>query len=356
MQYEHEAPFRRLIESSSQGMAVIRDGHLLFANQAFAEIWGYATVDDLLRIESCWMLVAPHDRARLRLHYEDCMARPAAVLQASWQGVHRQGHPLCVEHKACAVTWQGEPAMQLTVLDRTAYNQAEQTLRGVRQRLWDLAARLQERQENERRYIAREIHDELAQGLTGLKLDVYWLRSHLSDAAGKQDERLHAMGRQLDRLMTAVRRIGTALRPEILDDLGLAAAIEWQLQEVCQRAHLSSHLTLSPNDLEVEPEQATALFRIFQEALTNVVRHAEAHTVEVRLSRHGAVLCLDVHDDGKGIAADRLADRTALGLLSMRERAQLWGGEARIAGNARTGTTVTVRLPLPQGVLQGMAS
>jgi len=240
--------------------------------------------------------------------------------------------------------------------DMTAYEQPEQTLRGVQQRLWELAARLQERQENERRYIAREIHDELAQGLTGLKLDVYWLNNHLSDESAKQQERLRAMERQLDRLMTALRRIGTALRPEILDDLGLAAAMEWQLQEVCQRANLRYHLTLSPGDLEVVPEQATALFRIFQEALTNVVRHAEARRVEVWLHRQGDEWVLAIHDDGKGIAADRLADCTSLGLLSMRERAQLWGGDVNITGNARTGTTVTVHLPVPQGDLQGTAS
>jgi signal transduction histidine kinase len=113
---------------------------------------------------------------------------------------------------------------------------------------------------------------------------------------------------------------------------------------------------LIPEDPIVEPEQATALFRIFQEALTNVVRHADARTVEVRLTQHSASLGLEIHDDGKGIAANRLSDCTSLGLLSMRERAQLWGGEVQITGNPRSGTTVVVQLPSNDGERQGMAS
>ncbi len=356
-QRESEERFRNLIEGSIQGIVITRDGKLLFANQALADIWGYATVDDLLRVDSLWSLMVPHDQARLQDHYQACLAAGTqAILHDTWQGVHRQGHLISVEHKACLVTWQGGPAIQLSVIDITARKRAEQTLQRIQQRLWELAARLQERQENERRYIAREIHDELAQGLTGLKLDVFWLANHLADEPATQRERLTAMGAQLDWLMNAVRRIGASLRPEILDDLGLAAAIEWQLQEVGQRTGLTCRLTLPDDDVVVEPERATALFRIFQEALTNVVRHAEAHTVDVRLTHQNGAVSLEVHDDGKGIPAARLADCTSLGLLSMRERTQLWGGEVSISGSPKTGTSIRVCIPSSLAEQQGVSS
>ncbi len=223
--------------------------------------------------------------------------------------------------------------------------QAEEDLRHSQTRLLNLAMHLQDRQEEERQHIAREFHDEMGQGLTILKMDVAWLAKRLRTLPQAWQDRLAAMTTQIDGLVRTVRRISTALRPEILDDLGLTAAIEWQLEEVKQRTSLAYTLLLPTQEVVVEPMCATAVFRIFQEALTNVLRHAEATAVTVRVTQDPEVLLLEVVDNGEGISPDRLANGTALGLLNMRERAQLWDGDVAIQGEQGVGTTVTVRMP-----------
>jgi PAS domain S-box-containing protein len=223
--------------------------------------------------------------------------------------------------------------------------QAERALRSSREQLRALTIRLQNQQEEERRRIAREIHDELGQVLTALKIDVAWLSTRLSKADVTCQQRLQDMTRLLDTLVKSVRRIGTELRPDILDDLGLTAAIEWQLQEVCQRTGMAYEFTTPADDFVLEQAHATAMFRIFQEALTNVIRHANARKITVRMIQQPEALLLEVADDGKGITAGQLGDRSSLGLLSMRERAHLWGGDLSIQGKPGQGTVVALRMP-----------
>jgi len=222
--------------------------------------------------------------------------------------------------------------------------QAELAIQQSREQLRALATHLQNQQE-ERRRIAREIHDELALALTVLKIDVAWLSNRWRRADAACRDRLRRMAALLDGLICAVRRIGTELRPEILDDLGLTATIEWQLQEVRKRTGMAYELALPEEDILLEQARATAMFRIFQEALTNVLRHASARRVVVQLSQHPDGLVLEVTDDGKGITPSRLTDRSSLGLLSMRERAHLLGGEVTIQSKAGEGTKVTLRMP-----------
>jgi PAS domain S-box-containing protein len=266
----------------------------------------------------------------------------------------RRGVPLCV-----AVTTrvsrdaQGQPLGLRWLLHdiserKTAQEraqQAEQALQQSREQLRALATHLQDQQEEERRRIAREIHDELGQALTALKIDLVWLSNQWATADLRCRNRLTEMGVLLDGLVSSVRRIGTELRPGILDDLGLTAAIEWQLQEVHKRTGLSYKLTLPEDDIALDQARATGMFRIFQEALTNVLRHASAGEVTVRLVPLPNTLVLEVADDGKGITSGQLADRSSLGLLSMRERAHLLGGDVTILGKAGEGTIVSLRVP-----------
>jgi PAS domain S-box-containing protein len=248
------------------------------------------------------------------------------------------------EGNVVALRWLIHDITERKAVEAKAW-QAERALRSSREQLRALTTHLQNRQEEERRKIAREIHDELGQALTVLKIDVAWLSAHLGGADTSLQERLQGMTRMLDTLVASVRRIGTELRPDILDDLGLTAAIEWQLQEVCKRAGLTYEVNLPADDMVLEQARATAIFRIFQEALTNVLRHAHARKIRVRLVQHPQELLLEVADDGKGIRAGQLYDRGALGLLSMRERAHLWGGDVTIQGKAGKGTVVTLRMP-----------
>ena len=153
------------------------------------------------------------------------------------------------------------------------------------------------------------------------------------------------MATLLDELLDAVHHIGTELRPRILDDLGLKAAIESQLQEALHRTGIAYEVSWPSEDLDLDKACALTIFRIFQEALTNVLRHAKASHITVRARQQCDAFCLEVSDNGKGMTPARVAHGTSLGLLGMRERAQLWGGEVTIHSTPREGTTVVVRLP-----------
>ena len=149
----------------------------------------------------------------------------------------------------------------------------------------------------------------------------------------------------MDETIQSVRRISTELRPGILDDLGLVDAVEWAGEDFAARTGTKCRLDLPEDDISIEPEQATAVFRIFQETLTNVARHADASEIEVRLTKDERDLTLEVHDNGGGIPKDKLSNGESLGILGMRERALLLGGELTISGAPGEGTTVRVRIP-----------
>jgi PAS domain S-box-containing protein len=207
-----------------------------------------------------------------------------------------------------------------------------------------LTARLQSVREEERARMAREIHDELGQALTAIKID---LASLVSELPPKQTQALRrkSIMTLIDETIQTVRRISTELRPGILDDLGLVAAVEWAAEEFQARTGTKCHISLPPADIALDPEHATALFRIFQETLTNVARHANATEVNVRLAYDKRDASLEVRDNGQGISEEQLTAANSLGLLGMLERALLLGGELTINGVPGQGTTVRVRIP-----------
>jgi signal transduction histidine kinase len=211
--------------------------------------------------------------------------------------------------------------------------------------LRELTAYLQTAREEERAYVAREIHDEFGQTLTALKMDLSWLARRLPQRQTDLAAKVNAMAGLVDGAVNTVRRIATELRPGLLDDLGLVAAIEWQAQEFARRTGLTVELHLGDQDLALDRDLATALFRIFQEALTNIARHAAATRVEIELVHQPDLLKLVVADNGKGIEPAQILAPRSLGLLGMRERARALGGDVVIEGSPGQGTTVTVRIP-----------
>ena len=260
--------------------------------------------------------------------------------------VTKTGEERVWSYRSVCLQEAGEPPYILgQAQDITERLRVEQALQSTQQWLWELARRLQQRQEAERRRIARDLHDDLGSVLTSLKIDVSWLARHMAAAPTPWQDRLTMITAQLEGLVDTVRRIGLAIRPSILDDLGLTAAIEYQLQDMQRRTGIAYTLTLPTEEVGLEPARVTALFRIFQEALTNVIRHAEASTVTVRVTMQPDALCLEVIDNGKSITPERLTHRNSLGILNMRERAQLWGGTVTIQGQPGAGTTVTVYMP-----------
>jgi len=229
---------------------------------------------------------------------------------------------------------------------RAERRQAEENLRKSHKQLRALSVYLQYVREDERIRISRQVHDELGQALTGLKMDLYWLANRLPKTLKAVQAKTKAMSAHIDTTIQTVRRISTELRPGILDGLGLAPALEWQAQEFQRRTGLRCRVTSSVTERCFDQDVNTAFFRIFQETLTNVIRHANAKRVEVVLREELGHLIMEVKDNGRGISPDEISNTKSIGLLGMRERAALLGGELIIVGQAGEGTAVTVKIPL----------
>jgi signal transduction histidine kinase len=217
-------------------------------------------------------------------------------------------------------------------------------LRESEEKLRRLAAHLISVREEERAHIAREIHDELGQVLTGLKMEVGWLAKRLKERA--LVEKTDSMGKLIDSTVQTVRKIATGLRPEMLDDMGLIAAVGWQAKEFQKRTGIRCRAKLPPEGLKLDIDVSTTMFRIFQEILTNVARHSRATRVDIDLEVAETRVALDVADNGVGIPVGEVNGKKSLGLLGMNERALLFGGEVKIAGAPGQGTRVTVAIPL----------
>ncbi|TAK09280.1 MAG: response regulator [Candidatus Manganitrophaceae bacterium] len=238
---------------------------------------------------------------------------------------------------------------------RREHRQADDELKNSRQQLRDLAARLNSIREKERAWISREIHDELGQLFTSIKYELSLLRKRIvkqeghSEAKTDIEERLKTTSDMVDTAIKTVQKIATELRPGILDDLGLMAAIEWQASEFQQRTGIACRLHTDLQIVQLDHEQATAVFRIFQEVLTNIVRHAGATRVEIRIKEKAGRLYVDIKDNGRGITAEERFNPKSLGLLGMRERVLLLNGEIRISGASKKGTHVHLKIPLKAG-------
>ncbi len=222
-------------------------------------------------------------------------------------------------------------------------------VRESREQLRALSTHLQSVIEQERTRIAREIHDELGRELTSLKFDVSWLRDRAIKSNDETDrEKLTIMLRDIDAAIGSVRRIATELRPPVLDALGLTAAIEWQAKDFENRTGIRCQLNRMEEDVPIDADAATTLFRIFQESLTNVARHAAASEVRVALERNDGRVSLKIEDNGKGIRPGAI--QRSLGILGMQERVRLIDGEFRIDNLNNHGTMVSVDIPLQKAI------
>ncbi len=289
---------------------------------------------------------------------------PAGVAEAqgkSLEKVFQTGNPLNVENKIVfgtrevwintwLVPFQKKKNRIQSILgisrDITERKMAEEELQNSQRKLRALSARLQSVREEERAKIAREIHDDLGQALTVLKLDSAWVEKNLLPDQTALRDKLQAMEKRIDQTVRSVRRLSTELRPRILDDFGLVAALEWQTREFEKKTGIRCRFRSSLQKLDLDPDRSVAVFRIFQETLTNVVRHSEATRVEAALSEEKKWLRLTIRDNGRGISEEEISRSKSLGLVGMRERAILFGGELTIEGNPGKGTTVTLKIPV----------
>lgn len=241
--------------------------------------------------------------------------------------------------KEIAERKNAEEELERRVLERTS------ELKISNEQLRRLAAHLQSIREEERKRIAREIHDELGQTLTAQKMELSCFRDKYGDH-NTISEKTSSMIEALDSTIKAVRRICTELRPSILDDFGFMEAMHWQANEFQTRTRIECCVDSIPETVHVDKERSIVLFRIFQEALTNVLKHARAKKVTARVIQNDDAITLEIIDNGRGISKEQLSKPQSFGIIGMRERVYPWGGEVKITGNKNAGTSVKVVMPL----------
>ncbi|MEA2624352.1 MAG: hypothetical protein QOD06_397 [Candidatus Binatota bacterium] len=336
-----EAQYRTLVEQIPAVTYVTDVGdpmRLTYVSPQIAPLLGY-DVDAWLTPGFWTSRVHDGDRAAMLAERERSIATGQAF-SAEYRVVARDGRVVWLRDQAVPIGGGPTGFFQGVVFDVSERRLAELEIARSREELRALAARLQQIREEEKRRIAREVHDELGQVLTALKFEV------ARTSAGAERPQVDSLTPLIERALTSVRRICAEIRPSLLDDLGLTAAAEWQLEEFRLRTGLDCLLSATLDDERIDAERATALFRILQEALTNVARHARATQVHVRLREEPGAVTLEVQDDGTGIEPGRVTDSQSLGLLGMRERALIFGGSIHVSGAAGEGTVVRVSLPL----------
>lgn len=364
-----EVRYRRLFETAKDGILILDGdtGRITDVNPFLVEMLGYAS--EAIVGKRLWEIGPFKDIARSKVAFDQLQAKEY-VRYEDLPLQTTDGRLVDVEFVSNSYHVDGTRVIQCNIRDITARKKAEKALqvahaeleKKVRERTGELssanaylqasyeqirhlALRLQSIREDERSGIARELHDELGQALTALKMDLLWASGKLPDKQGLLPERVTAMVVLVDRMVETVQQVSSALRPGILDDFGLLEAIRWQGREFQQRTGVTCRIDIETEKLPLEPNHATSLFRILQEALTNVARHANATEVAVRLTISGDQLILEVADNGKGIATAKINDAASLGLTGMWERALLLNGRVTVTGIAGRGTMVRVEMP-----------
>lgn len=335
------------LESTADGILVVdRKGKITRFNRKFIEMWAIpdsiaASGDDEKALAHMLGQLDNPDRflEKARDLYTKLDAESYDLLESKDGRVfERYSQPQRIEGESVGRVW--------SFRDITQRKRAEEQLKKSREQLRLFSIYLQSRLEEERTHIAREIHDEIGQTLTVLKMELAWLQKRFPKNRQELQEKAQSMSALIDAAIQTVRETATELRPGILDDLGLTAAIEWQAQEFEKRTGILCRSMIAPEDLTVDPDRSTALFRILQETLTNIARHAKATQINIQLMKQENLLILHVKDNGIGITEGQATHSKSLGLLGIRERVHLWGGEVTIQGAEGGGTVVHAELPL----------
>lgn len=344
----------RLIMSSSLNAIVCMDldGKIIFWNRQAEKIFGWEKEEVIGRMLGETILpVEFRDRQRASLQkYLDTGTSNLLNKLLEMTAINKDGDEFYIELAIVPVRENGNEFLCCFVQDITERKKSEEQLKQSHEQLRQLASHLQDVREEEQKRIAREVHDELGQQITGLKMDVAWIWKKI--AATKVDisieEKLKEMTSLLDSAVKTIRKIASELRPSILDDMGLVAALEWQSVEFQKRFQIPIEFTSSSQMPEVDSAIATGLFRLFQESLTNVARHSRATMVSAKLDMDEEKITLSIADNGKGFDTEQSGGRKTLGLLGMKERTLMMNGRLNFISAPGKGTTVSIVVPLPQ--------
>lgn len=346
-----DALFRSLIQYSSDGILLLdKNGMILYHSPSAARILAYES-DEILT-EHFFDLIYNDDLPFAREFFGRLVASPGYLSQCeirilcadgSTRWIGAVGHNLSEDGNVGAIV--------LNYRDITERKTADEEVRRSQQQLRALAANLQNAREEERRHISREFHDQVGQSLTALKMGLTLLHREIA-AQGRDvslesiDMEIQSMRREIDHATQTVRTTLSKLRPELLDQLGILAALSWDVERFQKRSGIPCKLVSNVEEVPLDPKVSIALFRIYQEALTNIVRHSEATASEVNVCVDPKRLTLTIKDNGIGIKPGSELKSDSFGLIGMRERTLLINGTLDIEGNPGSGTTVTVRVPL----------
>jgi len=264
-------------------------------------------------------------------------------------GLRANGEEFPIEASISQQGGVGHRIFTVILRDATTRVRNEQALRRSREELHELSAISQSALEQEKSRVARELHDEIGGSLTALKMDTAWVAERLPAAETAIAEKLAAMQKMLDHTVAATRRISSDLRPMMLDDLGLVPAAEWLVHDFQRRTGIACELAIAAAEIELPNERATTVYRILQESLTNITKHAGATQAEVTVEIESDTLILTVRDNGSGFDTAGPRAPRSFGLVGMRERVYLLGGEVRIESSPGKGTAVEARIPMAKG-------
>ncbi len=339
-----ERKYKLLFESNPMPMWMISSADFSFidVNNAALQHYGY-TKEEFLSMKSTQI----RPEADQNKYIEESKKRiPGLSHRGIWRHRKKDGTLISVEIYANDIEYEGKQVRLVLSNDVTNKLRIEEDLKKSYRDVQELASHLQVVREEERAVIAREIHDELGQQLTGLKMDIFWLSKKMADENEQVRQKINTTLALLDNTIKTVRKISTELRPSILDDLGLAAAMEWQSQEFEKRSGIVTSFRSAIDGYDFPSQTSIGLFRICQESLTNIARHAEAKNVSILLQHIDDQITLVIKDDGKGFNINKIGNKKTLGLIGMRERTLMMGGDFEMNSEPGMGTNLTIKVPV----------
>lgn len=343
---EAQSLMASIVESSDDGIIGLTPaGTIVSWNTGAQKLLGFSTGETIG--ESISMIAPPAHRDEL-LKIVDQIKKGEHVESYETVLLKKDGETIDVSVTISPITNDSGVIVGASAIvrDISERKMVQKELGKSNEQLRELYRLLQSAREEERTRIAREIHDEFGQTLTALKFDLAWMEKRLSKDQTPIFQKIESMSKIISMAIQSIKKLSTDLRPGILDDFGLHAAIEWQAEEFETRTGKKCNVVLNVDDLNIGDDVSTAIFRIMQETLTNIMRHADADRVELQLREEPGELIFMVRDDGIGLNLDEVNTPQSYGLVGIRERAHSLGGTAEITSSPGHGTTVCVRLPL----------
>ena len=335
-----------VMEKLPSGIVVLIDGRFEYTNAAFCMLTGYPCEE--LRGTRVTDILHPDDRKRASSRIRELMAGGEEFF-SEYEMINRRGKSIPVEVYSRKIFYYGKNALLCSVRDLTERKIAEEAINQYHKRLQRLSTHLLTVREKERATIAREIHDELGQELSTVLLHIGWLGERLSEGAEKPWlDKLKSMSDLVETAIKKVQKISSELRPSLLDHIGLYAAIEWQAREFAKQTAIPCKVKFGNKKFQLNQEISITIFRIFQESLTNIMRHAKATEVKASLDVRSGKVVLKISDNGVGITEEQKSNPESFGLLGIQERVRALKGEYSVHGVPKKGTTLSISIPIGQ--------